>query len=81
MKEHFKRISSDLAIPLIVQDHPTSSGVKMPVEFIASLYEFLPPGSACKLEDPPTPVKMNKLREVEPGYQIFGGSGWRLAVA
>ncbi len=47
----------------------------MPVEFIASLYEHLPSGSVCKLEDPPTPVKMNKLRELEPGYQIFGGLG------
>lgn len=53
LKEHFKRIASDLTIPFIVQDHPTSSGVKMPVEFVASLYEFLPPGSVCKLEDPP----------------------------
>lgn len=75
LKEHFKRIAADLTIPFIVQDHPTSSGVKMPVEFIAGLYEFLPPGSVCKLEDPPTPVKMNKLRELEPGYQIFGGLG------
>jgi 4-hydroxy-tetrahydrodipicolinate synthase len=75
LKEHIKRIAADLAIPVIVQDHPTSSGVKMPVEFIASLYEFLPPGSVCKLEDPPTPIKMNKLRELEPGYQIFGGLG------
>ena len=75
LKEHFKRIAADLTIPLIVQDHPTSSGVKMPVEFIAGLYEFLPPGSVCKLEDPPTPIKMNKLRELEPGYQIFGGLG------
>jgi 4-hydroxy-tetrahydrodipicolinate synthase len=75
LKEHFERIGADLAIPVIVQDHPTSSGVKMPVEFIASLYDLLPPGSICKLEDPPTPVKMNKLRELEPGYQIFGGLG------
>lgn len=75
LKEHFKRIASDLTIPFIVQDHPTSSGVKMPVEFVASLYEFLPPGSVCKLEDPPTPIKMNKLRQLEPGYQIFGGLG------
>ncbi len=75
LKEHFKRIAADLTIPLIVQDHPTSSGVKMPVEFIASLYELLPPGSVCKLEDPPTPVKMHKLHQLEPGYQIFGGLG------
>lgn len=75
LREHFKRVASNLSIPLIVQDHPTSSGVKMPVEFIASLYELLPPGSVCKLEDPPTAIKMNKLRDLEPGYQIFGGLG------
>jgi len=75
LKEHFKRVASDLTIPLIVQDHPTSSGVKLPVEFIASLYESLPPGSVCKLEDPPTPVKMHALHGLEPGYQIFGGLG------
>ena len=75
LKEHFKRIAADLTIPIVVQDHPTSSGVRMPVEFIASLYELLPPDSVCKLEDPPTAVKMNKLRELEPGYQIFGGLG------
>jgi 4-hydroxy-tetrahydrodipicolinate synthase len=75
LKEHFKRIASDLTIPLIVQDHPTSSGVKLPVEFIASLYEFLLPGSVCKLEDPPTAVKMHALRGLEPGYLIFGGLG------
>ncbi len=73
--EHFKRIASDLTISLIVQDHPTSSGVKLPVEFIASLYDFLPPNSVCKLEDPPTAVKMHKLRNLEPRYQIFGGLG------
>ena len=75
LKEHFERVAADLTIPLIVQDHPTSSGVKMPVEFIASLYECLPPGSVCKLEDPPTAVKMHKLRELQPGYQLFGGLG------
>ena len=29
----------------------------------------------CKLEDPPTAVKMNALHGLEPGYQIFGGLG------
>lgn len=75
LREHFKRISADLTIPVIVQDHPASSGVKLPVEFIASLYDILPPGSVCKLEDPPTAIKMHKLHELEPGYQIFGGLG------
>lgn len=75
LRDHFRRIADDLSIPVIVQDHPTSSGVKMPVDFIAGLFEFLPPGSVVKLEEPPTAVKMAKLREMQPGYQIFGGLG------
>lgn len=75
LRDHFRRIAEGLSIPVIVQDHPTSSGVKMPVDFIAGLFEFLPPGAVVKLEDPPTPVKMAKLRELQPGYQIFGGLG------
>jgi 4-hydroxy-tetrahydrodipicolinate synthase len=75
LKEHFKRIGADLTIPLIVQDHPTSSGVKLPVEFIAGLGELLPPASIVKAEDPPSAVKINKLREIAPSFQIFGGLG------
>jgi 4-hydroxy-tetrahydrodipicolinate synthase len=75
LKDHFRRIADGMSIPLIVQDHPTSSGVKMPVEFIASLFDHLPPGSIVKLEDPPTPNKMAKLRAAQPGYQILGGLG------
>ena len=75
LKDHFRRIADGLSIPVIVQDHPASSGVRMPVDFIASLYEHLPPGSIVKLEDPPTASKMAKLRELQPGYQFFGGLG------
>lgn len=75
LKTHYQRIADGLTIPLIVQDHPASNGVKMSVEFIASLAEYLPPGSAVKLEDPPTAAKMARLREMEPGYQLFGGLG------
>jgi len=75
LKDHFKRIGDGLAIPVIVQDHPTSSGVKLPVEFIASLAEFLPEGSIVKAEDPPSANKMHKLREIAPSFQLFGGLG------
>lgn len=75
LKRHYQRVADGLSIPVIVQDHPASNGVKMPVEFIASLAEYLPPGSAVKLEDPPTAVKMAHLRELAPIYQVFGGLG------
>lgn len=75
LKRHYQRIADRLSIPVIVQDHPASNGVKMPVEFVASLAEHLPPGSVVKLEEPPTAVKMAHLRELAPSYEIFGGLG------
>jgi 4-hydroxy-tetrahydrodipicolinate synthase len=72
---HFQRVADGLDIPVVVQDHPASSGVKMPVEFLASLAVVLPPGSAIKLEDPPTPSKIAALRRLTNSLSIFGGLG------
>jgi 4-hydroxy-tetrahydrodipicolinate synthase len=72
---HFERVSDGLDIPVVVQDHPLSSGVKLPVEFLASLANVLPPGSAIKLEDPPTPTKIAALRRSTSSLSIFGGLG------
>jgi 4-hydroxy-tetrahydrodipicolinate synthase len=75
LKEHIKRIATDLPIPFVIQDHPTSSGVKMPVDFIAGLFEHMPPNSVVKLEDPPTAPKIRKLLELAPNFQVLGGLG------
>jgi 4-hydroxy-tetrahydrodipicolinate synthase len=75
LKTHFQRVAADLPIPFIIQDHPTSSGVKMAVEFIAGLFEHMPPHSVVKLEDPPTAPKMKRLLELAPNYQVLGGLG------
>lgn len=75
LKEHFKRIAANLPIPFIVQDHPASSGVKLPVEFIAGLFEQMPPHSVVKLEDPPTAPKIKRLLALAPGFQVLGGLG------
>lgn len=75
LREHFIRIAADLPIPVVIQDHPTSSGVKMPVEFMAGLFEHMPPHSVVKLEDPPTAPKMKRLLDLLPHVQVFGGLG------
>jgi 4-hydroxy-tetrahydrodipicolinate synthase len=75
LRDHFRRVGDGLGAPVVVQDHPPSSGVKMPAEFIAGLLEHLPPGSAVKLEDPPTPLKIARLRHLAGAVPIFGGSG------
>lgn len=75
LREHFRRIADGLRIPVIVQDHPTSSGVRMPVDFIAGLAEFLPPGSIVKAEDPPTAPKIAAILKATRSYQLLGGLG------
>ncbi len=75
LREHFRRVGDGLSVPIVIQDHPASSDVRMPVEFIASLLSLLPPGSAVKLEEPPTPPKISRLRKLASDVPIFGGLG------
>lgn len=74
LREHFRRVAAAVSIPVVVQDHPASSGVKLPVEFLAALAAELPPGSVVKLEDPPTAPKIARLRASAP-VEVFGGLG------
>ncbi len=75
LREHFRRVGDGLAGPVVVQDHPASSGVSMPAEFLAELIDLLPPGAAVKLEEPPTPPKIAHLRALRATVPIFGGLG------
>ena len=75
LREHFRRVAEGLDAPVVVQDYPAGSGVVLPVDFLASLADDLPPGSAVKLEDPPTAPKIARLRAEAPSLRIFGGLG------
>ena len=75
LRQHLVRVADGLEIPFVVQDHPTSSGVRMPAEFIAGLAPDLPPHSCVKAEEPPTAPKIAKILDLAPGYQILGGLG------
>lgn len=75
LHRHVARIADGLPIPFVVQDHPTSSGVKLPVEFIAGLALDLPPGAVVKLEDPPTAPKIAALLAMTDAYTVLGGLG------
>jgi 4-hydroxy-tetrahydrodipicolinate synthase len=75
LHDHFKRIADGLDTIFVVQDHPTSSGVKMPVDFLVNLAPDLPAGSVVKLEDPPTGAKTAQLFARTDAYQVLGGLG------
>ncbi len=75
LREHFRRVAEGAGVPVVVQDYPANSGVKMPVDFLAALSGGLPEGSAVKLEEPPTPKKTSDLLSAAPGFRVFGGLG------
>lgn len=75
LKEHYRRVADGLDVPVVVQDYPANSGVKMPVGFLADLAEELPPDSVVKLEDPPTPAKTAALLETDARLRVLGGLG------
>ena len=73
---HYQRIGDAVDLPIVVQDYPLTTGVQMPVPFIARLAEEVPTARYLKLEDPPTPAKIGAIRKlVGDKLGIFGGLG------
>ncbi len=75
LRRHYLAVAEAVDIPVVVQDHPASSGVVMSVEFIARLAEEAPHCRFLKLEDDPTPMKTSQVLAVNPDVQVFGGLG------
>ncbi len=70
----YARIAHEGGLPLIIQDHPASSGVTIPVSMILRCVEASG-AVAVKLEDAPTPPKITRLLAAHAGLPIFGGLG------
>jgi len=64
--ESFRRISQGLSIPIVLQDHPASSEVHMPVSLMLQMLKAVPAIRCIKEEAVPTAPKVRKLRE---GFQ------------
>jgi 4-hydroxy-tetrahydrodipicolinate synthase len=58
---YFAAIAGATALPIVLQDHPASSGVHMPVELILRIVGELPSVSCIKEEAVPTPPKIRAL--------------------
>ncbi len=61
--EFYRRVSAGIAIPLVAQDHPASTGVHMSVPLLLKLVAEIPNVACIKEEAPPTPIKIAALRE------------------
>ncbi|MGJ7919284.1 dihydrodipicolinate synthase family protein [Neobacillus sp. LXY-4] len=73
--EYYRRVSSAVDVPVVVQDEPNFSGVLMPAEFLAKISSELPNCKYIKLEEAPTPQKLALTKKINRDVGIFGGNG------
>lgn len=75
VRRHYFAVAESIDLPIVVQDHPASSGVWMTVEFLASLAEETTKCRVVKLEEEPSPPKIERLLAADPEIRILGGLG------
>ena len=75
--EYYEMLSEAVSIPVIVQDGPGSSGIQMPVEFLAKLANNIENVKALKIETKNTPPKIGEVKKMlkDDDVSIFGGHG------
>lgn len=72
---HYLAVAGAIDLPIVVQDHPASSGVYMSVDLLASIAEHAPSCRVVKLEEEPSPPKVGRLLALRPDLRILGGLG------
>ena len=75
LRRHYLGVAEATTLPVVVQDHPGSTGVHMSPGFLAALSDEAPSCRYLKLEDPPTPDKVTRVRELDSRITIYGGLG------
>lgn len=74
---HFATIAEKFDFAIVIQDYPPISGYHMEASLLVDLCREIPSARCIKLEDPPTPYKTARIRELEDGLgiDILGGLG------
>ncbi|OGO53673.1 MAG: hypothetical protein A2V85_08030 [Chloroflexi bacterium RBG_16_72_14] len=75
LRRHYLAVASAVSLPIVVQDHPASSGVPMSVEFLLALAAEAAQCRVIKLEEEPTPPKTGRLVAGPPEVVVLGGLG------
>jgi 4-hydroxy-tetrahydrodipicolinate synthase len=75
--EYFRRIGERARLPIVLQDHPASTGVHMPVPLMLKIVREVERVIAIKEEAVPTPPKLRALRTgmTERKVRILTGLG------
>ncbi|MDQ4079070.1 MAG: dihydrodipicolinate synthase family protein [Chloroflexota bacterium] len=73
---YYQRVADAVGIPLVVHDYPASTNVLLSPILLARLYWEIDDVQYIKLEDPPTGLKIERVRELaDDGLGIFGALG------
>lgn len=75
LRRHYLAVADAVALPIVVQDYPPSSGVTMTPGFIGGLADDRPSLRFLKLEDEPTAPKTSAVLAANPAVRVFGGLG------
>lgn len=77
VKAHFAALAEALTIPIVIQDFPPVSGFAMEPALLVDIARDIPSARTIKLEDPPTPLKTARLKQLagDLPLTIFGGLG------
>jgi 4-hydroxy-tetrahydrodipicolinate synthase len=75
VRGHFRAVADAVSIPIVVQDHPTSSNVWMSAALLAEIAAASPLCGVIKLEDEPSPPKIRRLLGQAPDVRVLGGLG------
>ncbi len=78
VRAHYLAVAEAIDLPVVVQDHPASSGVWMSVELLLDLAAASPRLRVIKLEDEPTPPKAGRLLAADPTLRVLGGLGGQM---
>ncbi len=72
---HYRAVADAIELPIVVQDHPASSGVHMSVDLLVDIARHAPACRVIKLEEEPSPPKVGRLLAADPDLRILGGLG------
>ncbi len=75
IRRHYLAVADAVDLPVVVQDHPASSGVQMSVDLLLSLATESPRCRTIKLEEEPTPPKAGRLVAGSHEVSVLGGLG------
>jgi 4-hydroxy-tetrahydrodipicolinate synthase len=75
LRRHYLAVAEAVDLPIVVQDHPASSGVPMSSDFLLALAAEAPSCRVIKLEEEPTPPKAGRLVAGSPDVRVLGGLG------